>query len=278
MRSVPPRADRVVLNDSPTGTTPFADSHLHLASTAFTDDVNAVVDRARAAGARALVCIGESPAAALRARDIAAQHPDLVAHTSGVHPHDAAQWDDARNPDAIREAVGLGAVAVGECGLDYHYDHSPRAVQRHALDAQLALAAELQRPIVLHTRDAEPDTHDMLAQAASAGIVGVLHCFTGSVALAEAGLAAGWYVSFSGIVTFRNWTDEALLRIVPDDRLLVESDAPYLAPVPNRGKRNEPMWVPHTIRRLAAARGDSFESLAEKTLVNTRRFFGLSAT
>ncbi len=253
----------------------YADSHVHLASEAFTDDVDATIDRARAAGARALVCIGESPAAALRARGIAARHPGLVYHTCGVHPHDAAEWSAPRDAEAVREAVALGAVAVGECGLDYHYDHAPRDVQRRTLQAQLDLAAELDRPIVLHTREAEADTRDMLHSAASAGIRGVLHCFTGSVALAEAGLAAGWYVSFSGIITFRNWTDLDLLKLVPDDRLLVESDAPYLAPVPNRGKRNESSWVPHTIRRLADVRGLSANQLAALTLRNTRTFFSL---
>lgn len=260
---------------APVHVSAFADSHVHLASTAFTDEVDAVIDRARAAGARALVCIGESPAAAARARALAARYPGLVHHTCGLHPHEAAQWDDAVHPEHIREAVRLGACAVGECGLDYHYDYAPRDVQRRTLDAQLALAAELDRPIVLHTRDAEDDTRAMLEAAHSAGVSGVLHCYTGTVALAEAGLAAGWYVSFSGIVTFRNWHDEALLRLVPDDRLLVESDAPYLAPIPHRGKRNESAWVPYTIVRLAAARGCPPEALAATTLENTRRFFRL---
>lgn len=258
--------------------TEFADSHVHLASTAFTDDVDAVIERARAAGARALVCIGESPDAAARARDVAARYPGLVFHTCGLHPHDANDWDAVTHGEAIRVAAGLGSVAVGECGLDYHYDHAPRDVQRRALDDQIALAAELALPIVLHTREAEDDTRAMLADAASAGVRGVLHCFTGSEALAEAALAVGWFVSFSGIITFRNWHSEALLRLVPDDRLLVESDAPYLAPVPNRGKRNESSWVPHTIQRLAAARACDASEVAAKTLHNTRTFFGLSTT
>lgn len=260
---------------SPVHVTEFADSHVHLASTAFTEDVDLVIGRARAAGARALVCIGESPDAAVRARVISARYPELVFHTCGLHPHDAAAWDDELHPAAIREAAALGAVAVGECGLDYHYDHSPRDVQRRALDAQIALAAELDLPIVLHTRDAEDDTREMLAHAATARVRGVLHCYTGSESLAEAALAVGWYVSFSGIVTFRNWHSESLLRLVPTDRLLVESDAPYLAPIPNRGKRNESSWVPHTIQRLAAVRGDDTESLAAVTLRNTRAFFRL---
>jgi TatD DNase family protein len=253
---------------------PFADSHVHLASPAFADDAEAVVLRARDAGAELLVCIGESPDAAVRARALAARYPELIAHTCGVHPHDAADWDDARDADAIREAVALGAVAVGECGLDYHYDHAPRDVQRRTFAAQIALASELARPIVLHTREAEDDTRDMLRDAARAGVIGVLHCYTGTVALAEAALADGWYVSFSGIITFRNWTDEALLRLVPSERLLVESDAPYLAPAPFRGKRNESSWVPRTIEKLATVRQLDSSQVAGETLANTRRFFG----
>ncbi|MEO7363639.1 MAG: TatD family hydrolase, partial [Gemmatimonadaceae bacterium] len=177
---------------------------------------------------------------------------------------------------AIRTALSQGAVAVGECGLDYHYDHSPRDQQRHALAQQLAIAAEFHKNMVLHTREAEADTHAFLRDAEAAGVGGVLHCFTGSHALAEAGLAAGWSVSFSGVVTFKKFDDVALLRLVPDDRLLVESDAPYLAPVPNRGKRNEPAWVAATLQRVADAREVAVETLAQITLTNTRRFFRLN--
>ena len=255
--------------------TVFADSHVHLADPAFTHDVDGAIERARAAGARALVCIGESPAAALRAQGIAARHAGFVFHTCGVHPHDAASWDAARDTEAIRLAVDAGAVAIGECGLDYHYDTAPREQQRAVLRAQLALASELGRPIVLHTRDAEDDTKAMLQEAASAGVRGVLHCFTGSRGLADAGLDAGWHVSFSGIVTFRSWTDDGLLQAVPDDRLLVESDAPYLAPVPHRGKRNESAYVGITLARVAAARGTPVDALGHCTLGNTVRFFSL---
>lgn len=255
--------------------TPFADSHVHLADPAFADDAEAVIVRAREAGAEALVCIGESPDAAARARALVARFPGLVYHTCGVHPHDANSWEDVRDAAAIRAEVAAGAVAVGECGLDYHYDHAPRDRQRAALYAQLALAAELDRPIVLHTRLAEDDTLVFLADAARQGVSGVLHCFTGSAKLAAAGLDAGWYVSFSGIITFKSWTDEVVLRTVPDDRVLIESDAPYLAPVPNRGKRNESAWVPLTAQRLAAARGVSADDLMQATLHNTRRLFRL---
>lgn len=255
--------------------TTFIDSHAHLADPAFDADRDAVIERARVTGALAIVCIGESLHAADRARAIAQAHPGFCFHTAGVHPSDAAGFDPARDPDAIRAHVAAGAVAIGECGLDYHYDHSPHDRQRQAFEAQLALAAELDRPVVVHTREAEDDTRAMVVQAGRAGVRGVLHCYTGSASLAEAALDAGWCVSFSGIVTFRKWTDDALLRLVPADRLLAESDAPYLAPVPNRGKRNEPSWVSLTVARLAAARGVEAAALGPMTADNTRRLFGL---
>jgi TatD DNase family protein len=255
--------------------TVFADSHVHLADPAFADEADAVIQRARAEGARALVCIGESAATARRARELADRHAGFVFFTAGVHPHDAASWDDVSDPQAIREAVAHGAVAVGECGLDTHYAHAPRDRQIHALDAQLALAAELQKPMVLHTREAEADTAEFLQRAEAARVRGVLHCYTGSVALAEAALSVGWYISFSGIITFKSWADDALLRMVPGDRLLVESDAPYLAPVPHRGKRNESAFVTRTLARLAVVRGQEVDDLGWQTLRNTKMLFDL---
>ena len=254
----------------------FVDSHAHLADSAFDPDRDEVVDRARRAGATAIVCIGESIAAAARARTLAARHPGMLWHTAGVHPHDAADFEPARDTDAIGTELAHGAVAVGECGLDYHYDHAPRDRQRAAFAAQLELAARASRPVVVHTRDAEEDTRAMVVDAGTAGVRGVLHCYTGSATLAEAALGVGWYVSFSGIVTFRKWTDDALLRLVPDDRLLVESDSPYLAPQPHRGRRNEPAWVAETIARLADARAATAEHVAACTSANARRLFGLA--
>jgi TatD DNase family protein len=253
----------------------FIDSHTHLADPAFDEDRAAVVERARTAGALAVVCIGESIATAQRAARLADEHPGFVFFTAGVHPHDAASFDVATDPDAIRALVARRAVAIGECGLDYHYDHSPRDAQRRAFASQLALAHELRRPVVVHTRDAEDDTRAMVVEAGAAGVRGVLHCYTGSHALAESALQVGWFVSFSGIVTFKKWDDDALIRLVPDDRLLVESDAPYLAPVPNRGKRNEPAWVSLTVARVAAARGVDIASLAAATTRNAIRLFNL---
>lgn len=254
----------------------FIDSHVHLADPAFDDDRGGAVERARQAGAIALVCIGESLDAARRARELAVSYPGFCYFTAGVHPHDAAGFVAARDLAGIRAELARGAVAVGECGLDYHYDHSPRDRQREAFASQLALAGEHARPVVVHTREAEEDTRSMVGEAGRAGVRGVLHCYTGSHQLARAALDVGWYVSFSGIVTFRKWTDDELVRLVPDERLLVESDAPYLAPVPHRGRRNEPSFVPRTIERVAAIRGVSADALADITAANARRLFGLA--
>jgi TatD DNase family protein len=252
----------------------FIDSHAHLADPAFDLDRDEVIARAKLTGADGVVCIGESLDAARRAMQLTAQHPEFLRFTAGVHPHDAAGFDPIADPRQIADLISAGAVAVGECGLDYHYDHSPRDLQRRAFAAQLALAGDARRPVVVHTREAEQDTASMIEEAGGAGIVGVLHCFTGSVALAERALAVGWYVSFSGIITFRKWTDDALLRLVPAERLLVESDAPYLAPVPHRGKRNESAWVSFTVAKLAAVRGVDASALGEQAAANARRFFG----
>jgi len=253
----------------------FIDSHAHLADPSFDPDRADVLTRAVDAGAERIVCIGESLSAAARARDLAAAHPRFLSWTAGIHPHDAAGFDAARDIPALEALIDAGARAVGECGLDYYYDHAPREAQRVAVRAQLELAARRQMPVVMHTRDAEPDTRAMIEDAARSGVVGVLHCYTGTADLAAAAVAAGWYISFSGIITFKKWTDDALLRLVPDDRLLVESDAPYLAPVPERGKRNEPAFVPHTIARLARARGVRDDQVAAATVANARRFFAL---
>jgi TatD DNase family protein len=254
----------------------FIDSHVHLADPAFDADRDDVIERARLSGARALVCIGESLETAARAAELARRHPGFVYHTAGVHPYDAARFDATRDVDGIRAELDRGAVAIGECGLDYQYENAVPERQREAFAAQLALGAERRKAVVVHTRAAEDDTRAMVGEAGRAGTVGVLHCYTGSATLAEAALEVGWYVSFSGIVTFKKWTDDALLRLVPDDRLLVESDAPYLAPVPQRGKRNESAWVSFTVARLAAARGTDAATLGARTADNARRLFGLA--
>jgi TatD DNase family protein len=260
----------------------FIDSHAHLADPAFDGDRRDVIGRAKESGAEAVVCIGSGSGAedvlgaARASQTVANENAGFIWYTAGVHPHDAAGFDPLRDVDLLRTHTESGAVAIGECGLDYHYDNSPRVEQRRAFAEQLRLAREVGVPVVVHTRDAEPDTKAMITEASAEGVVGVLHCYTGSHALAEAALAGKWYISFSGIVTFKKWLDDDLLRLVPDDRILAESDSPYLAPVPFRGKRNEPGWVRYTVQKLAMARGVPESVMAALVTANARRLFGLS--
>ncbi len=257
------------------GHTLFFDSHAHLGDQAFDGDRDAVIQRARSSGAEGIVCIGSILDAGDPSERISTENKEFINWTTGVHPHEAQSCDPSRDIPLIREAISRGAVAIGECGLDYHYDNSPREAQRAVCEAQITLAAETGKPLVVHTRDAEDDTRAMIQSAGQQGVVGVLHCFTGSARLAEAALEAGWYISFSGIVTFIAWKGDDVIRGIPDSRILAESDSPYLAPVPNRGKRNEPSWVLKTVERLAVVRGTSARALGDSTVRNTREFFKL---
>lgn len=255
----------------------FFDAHCHLADPAFDEDRAGVIERAREAGAVGIAVIGESIAAATRARDLARQHAGFLCFTAGVHPHDAASYDVSQTADALRELVRSGACALGECGLDYHYDHSPRLQQRRAFTEQLALAGETKCPVVVHTREAVADTIAIVSEAGKQGIKGVLHCFTGPIELARAALDADWHVSFAGVITFKKWSDDDLIRLPPIDRILIESDSPYLAPVPHRGHRNEPAYVKLTLERVAGARGVTSDVIAPALIENARAFFGLAA-
>lgn len=221
------------------------------------------------------MCIGESQSAAAGALSLAGRYPGYVFATAGVHPGDAGSYHRQRDELWIRDAVAAGAVAIGECGLDYHYDHVDPKQQRTAFADQIGMAASFGRPLVVHTRDAEADTMTAVREAGSAGVRGILHCYTGSHELAELALSVGWYVSFSGIITFSKWTDDALVKLVPEDRLLVETDSPYLAPVPKRGRRNEPAFARYTVERLALVRNTTSEALGAAVTANARRLLNL---
>jgi len=244
------------------------DSHFHLADSAFDADLAEVVSRAAAAGVDQGLCIltaGE-PGEEERGRSVAALWPE-VRFAIGVHPHVAGRYA-GRADDAVaivRQAIVATpqARAVGEIGLDYHYDFSPRDVQREVFRRQVALARELRLPIVIHTREATEDTFAILREEGRGDLTGVFHCFSGDVAMAREALDLGFYVSFAGIVTFpkAEGVREAA-KLVPAGRLLVETDAPYLAPVPYRGKRNEPAYVLHTVNALARSRGETPEAVA----------------
>jgi TatD DNase family protein len=250
----------------------LVDSHCHLN---YLDDCDTRLDVARACGVAAFVCIGVNAGTRDAVADISARHAD-VWHTQGVHPDSAAAETDLTWLDAALELPRV--VAVGECGLDYYRlerdDEDSRRRQREVFDHQLALGDARALPVVVHSRAAEGDTIARLR--AHPGVQGVLHCFTESWQLAAAALDLGWYVSISGIVTFRNADNvRDVARRIPDDRLLVETDCPWLAPVPHRGRRNEPAFVADTASFLAELRGVDRDRLARQTTDNAVRLFGL---
>lgn len=260
------------------GSPRFFDSHCHLQDRAFDEDRDEALIRAWQAGVRDIAVIASDPGSAAAARDLADHEPAAARPrlhwTAGLHPHEAARWD-AETRTAILAHLARGAIAVGETGLDFHYDHSPRDRQREAFAEQLAIAGERDLPVVVHSRDAEDETLESIALSAIPPERIVLHCFSGSLAMLDRAVAAGHYVSFSGMVTFRSFAADTLVGRVPVDRLLAETDAPYLAPVPHRGRRNEPAFVAETVARLAELAGTDVTAMGALTRANARRFYGL---
>jgi len=248
----------------------LVDAHCHLGDAAFEADLDAVLVRARAAGVAHVMVVGGSLAESERAATLARTHAGLSA-TAGIHPHEARHWS-ADTAARLRDLLALPeVVAVGETGLDYHYDHSPRDAQRRAFEAQLELGAELGRPVVVHARDADDDVAALLAGARTDV---VLHSFSAGGRVFEAGMQIEAYFSFSGMITFKSWTMTDRLTACPPNRLLVETDAPYLAPVPHRGRRNEPAFVRAVAEALARSRGEPVERIAQRTTDNACRLFG----
>ena len=252
----------------------LVDSHSHLDDPRFEADREAVIERALAAGVTTLLAVGtgDGPPDIEAGIRLAAAHASVLA-TVGVHPHDARK----AGPETWRRLEALlshpKVVAVGEIGLDYHYDNSPRDQQRQAFVEQMAIARRARKPIVIHTREAWPDTWRLLEEHwASSGLGGIMHCFSGGPEEARRALDMGFHLAFGGVATYpkADRVREAAL-LTPLDRLLVETDAPYLAPVPMRGKRNEPAFIVETARRLAELRGESLEALAEATSANFHR-------
>lgn len=249
------------------------DSHCHLTADAFDDDRDEVLERARRAGVAGLCCIASNPADAEQAIALARLHPEIVA-TAGIHPHEAG----AATPDDLARVAELlkapNVRAVGECGLDFYYDFVPRNRQFEVFRAQAELAVTHGLPLVVHSRSADAEMIDEFAGRVGEAL-GVMHCFAGSDALLDVALEAGWFVSFSGLVTFRTFDAAEQVRRVPEDRLLVETDSPYLAPVPHRGRRNEPAHVVETLRRVAELRGCDADDLGRTVTRNARRFYGM---
>lgn len=250
----------------------LVDSHCHLADPAYDADREAVVERARAAGVGGIVVVAESLESAEAARSLAAGTPGL-APTAGIHPHKASGFTPAAADRVAALLDDPAVVAVGETGLDYHYDHSPREQQRESFAWHLEQAATRGKPVIIHSREADEDTARLIAEAPR-GLKGVLHCFASGPAVLRAALERGLCVSWSGMITFRNWGAQWALAEVPDAALLVETDGPFLAPVPHRGKRNEPSFVAHTAAKLAELRGVTVDRIAELTTANAIRLFG----
>ena len=254
--------------------TSLIDSHCHLDSPEFDSDRDEVIQRALDAGVERMVAIGtgSGPPNLEAAIRLAERHEAFYA-TVGIHPHDAAK----ATPDNLRrldELLGIPKViALGEIGLDYHYDFSPRDTQKSIFIEQMRLAAAARKPIVIHTREAWDDTLALIEKYwTPSGLPGIMHCFSGGPTEARRALELGFYLSFGGIVTFPKALDvQAAAREAPRDRILVETDAPYLAPVPKRGKRNEPALMVHTARKLAELRGESFEEICGVTKNNFHR-------
>jgi len=259
-------------------TAPLFDTHCHLDFESFGDDLDAVMQRAKDVGVVRIATIGSGRdvASAQAAVDLARRFPDFLVATVGVHPHDARVATDEVISDFEKLGAASEVVAIGEVGLDYHYDHSPRDQQRDVFRKFIAVAKRLQKPITVHTREAAEDTLTILAEEGAKDVGGIIHCFSEDAPFAKRALDLGFVASFSGIVTFKNATGvREAARVQPSDAILVETDAPFLAPIPFRGKRNEPSYVAHTARVLAELRGVSEDEVREQTTANARRVYGV---
>lgn len=256
----------------------LVDSHCHLDFDALSDDLDGVLTRAATAGVGAMVTICTRVREFPRVQAIAEAHPQVFCSV-GLHPHHADEEPEVDADGLVALAAGPRVVGIGESGLDFYYDNSPRAVQEEKFRAHIEAARRTGLPLIVHTRDADEDMADILAEEMAAGrFSGVLHCFSSGPDLAARAVDLGFYISLSGIVTFKK-ADElrAIVQTVPVERILVETDAPYLAPMPHRGKTNEPSFVVHTAAKVAEIKGISAEELADVTTANFYRLFSRAA-
>jgi TatD DNase family protein len=256
----------------------YVDSHCHIDMPQFDADREAVLERARAAGVGGILIVGGVDAEGGLARALRVAEDAGLPVSGGVHPHEARLATEGTWDELAGLARERRVVAIGEIGLDYYYDHSPRDVQRGVFRRQIRLAREVGLPVIVHTRDADAETAEILEQEGAGKTGGVIHCFTGGTELARRALDLGFLISFSGIVAFpRAEVIQQVARKAPLDRLLIETDAPFLAPPPHRGRRNEPAFVVEVARRIAALRQVTPEEVGEAASVNFRRLFGLPA-
>ncbi|MEO6724267.1 MAG: TatD family hydrolase [Blastocatellia bacterium] len=260
----------------------FIDSHAHLDTPNYDADRAEVIARARAAGVEIMLEIAGSDIGkgSLEPGLKLAEEYEFIYAAIGLHPHEASLYDTALEQTLLEHSSHPKVIAWGEIGLDYFYDHSPRDVQQRAFRRQLELAINFRLPVIIHTRDAEEDTIAILretwANADGTSIGGIIHCFTGTQELADAAIEMGFHISFSGVVTFKTAEElRNVARNVPMERLLIETDCPFLAPIPHRGKRNEPAFVIETARKLSELKATSLEEIAHITSDNFRRLFHL---
>jgi TatD DNase family protein len=252
------------------------DSHCHLEDERFTSQVDGALERMREAGVARCILAGSDLESSARVAALAAKYPNVYG-VAGVHPHEASGYNDDTLPALQTLLQGVRMVGVGEIGLDYHYDFSPREAQRSAFVRQLEFAHDLHLPVVLHVRDAHGDVTELLRQRRGQLPAGVLHCYTGSLESAREYLNMGFYISFSGSVTFKSARNlQEVARFVPDDRLLVETDSPYLTPEPMRGRPNEPAYVRYVAQKVAELRQTTLTELSARTTANVETLYGIA--
>jgi TatD DNase family protein len=254
----------------------FIDTHAHLNMDAFDEDLNEVIRNARKAGVEAIIDIGTDLPTSQKSIQISLTN-DMVFASVGIHPHDAVKTEESDFVELEHLAGQSKVVAIGETGLDYHYDFSPPDDQKHVFKIQLLLARKLHLPLIIHNRQAFQDGLDILDDAGNSPWKGVFHCFGGSAEEAHKILERGFHISFTGVVTFKNFTKRDVVRTVPLEKILLETDAPYMTPVPHRGKRNEPKWLIHTAQVLAGIYEIDLNRLLEITTANARSLFGMGA-
>jgi TatD DNase family protein len=251
----------------------FIDTHCHLEMKEFDADREDVIKRSRDAGIEAVVTVGSDPEGTKKGISLAEAY-DFIYASVGIHPHDARDFTEDMYTQLHNWTRNNKVVAIGETGLDYHYDHSPRSRQKEVFERHLHLAKETGLPVIIHSREAKEDTLFILRESGISS--GVLHCFSGDMDMAEQAMSLGFYISIAGPVTFKKASSlQEIARRIPDDYLLVETDAPYLSPEPFRGKRNEPAYLLHTIKRIAELRSVSPEDAARITTLNAKRLFGI---
>ncbi|AXM88856.1 TatD family deoxyribonuclease [Anoxybacillus ayderensis] len=251
------------------------DTHAHLNATQFSEDVEQVIERARAEGVSHIVVVGFDRPTIQRAMELAEEYPFIYAAV-GWHPVDAIHMTDEDLVMIERLAAHPKVVALGEMGLDYYWDQSPKDVQKEVFRKQIRLAKKVKLPIIIHNRDATADIVDILREERAEEVGGVMHCFSGSIEVARQCIDMNFYISFGGPVTFKNAKKpKEVAKEIPLDRLLIETDCPYLTPHPFRGKRNEPSYVKYIAEAIAELKGLSFEEVAQKTSDNAKRLFGI---